>query len=68
MIEHELLREACDDSLISWFAATRVLDAVLFRKVQIHSLPKSCGLNFRICFKSGQFPVNNISESRETSL
>ena len=68
VIEHKLLHETCDDSLVSWFAAARILDAMLLRKVQIDSLPKSCGLNFRICFKSGQFPVNNISKSRETSL
>jgi len=68
VIEHELLHETRDDPLISRLASARILNAMLFYEIQVHSLPKSRGFNFRICLKSGQFPVNNISESRETSL
>ncbi len=48
VVKHELLHETCDDPLVSWLAATRILNAMLACEVQIHSLPKSCGLNFRI--------------------
>jgi hypothetical protein len=48
VIKHELLHETCDDSLVSWLAAAWVLDAMLADEIQIHSLPKSCGFNFRI--------------------
>ena len=33
MIEHELLDEARNDSLVSRLASTRILDAVFFHKV-----------------------------------
>ena len=68
VVKHKLLHETRVNSLVSRLAAARILDAMLVCKIQVHSLPKSCGFNFRICFKSGQFPGNNISESRETNL
>jgi hypothetical protein len=48
VIKHELLHETCNYSLVSWLAAAWVLDAMLADEIQIHSLPKSCGFNFRI--------------------
>ncbi len=48
VVEHELLHETCNDPLVSWLAAAWVLDAMLAGEIQIHSLPKSCGFNFRI--------------------
>jgi hypothetical protein len=48
VIEHELLHEACDDPLVSWLAATWVLNAMLTDKIQVHSLPKSCDFSSRI--------------------
>jgi hypothetical protein len=68
VIEHELLHEACDDPLVSWLTAEWVLNAILTDKIQVHSLPKSRGFSSRIRFKFGHFPVNNMSESRQTSL
>jgi hypothetical protein len=42
MIHHELLNEACNDSLVSRLVATWVLDEMLVNEIQVHSLPKSC--------------------------
>ncbi len=56
MIEHQVFDETGYNLFVSCLlGAAGVGNFHIFCSSQVHSLPKLGGLNFRICFRLGQF-------------
>ena len=65
MVMHQFLGEACVYECVALIVSNGGRYQHLSRPIQVHSLPKSCGYNWSILFKSGHFQDIITSHRKE---